>query len=87
MYVLTKNLTMCIFTGTVFVGLKDLVFESSSAVRHTTELCNVLNRVSFSKPVHFLYTDGGPDHRLTYISVQLSLIALFLKFDLDYLCA
>ena len=25
------------------------------------------------------YTDGGPDHRTTYISTQLSLIALFLK--------
>ena len=30
-----------------------------------------------SKPILFLYTDGacGPDHRLTYFSVQLSLIS------------
>ena len=35
----------------------------------------------------FLYTDGGPDHRLTYLSVQLSLISLFLKLDLALLCA
>ena len=35
----------------------------------------------------FLYTEGGPDHRLTYLSVQLSLISLFLKLDLDLLCA
>ena len=27
------------------------------------------------------------DHRLTYISVQLTLISLFLHLDLDYLCA
>ena len=40
-----------------------------------------------SKPVLFLYTYGGPDHRLTYVSVQLSLISLFLQLDLDYLCA
>ncbi len=39
------------------------------------------------KPVLFLYTDGGPDHRVTYTSVKLSLIALFKKMDLDYLCA
>ena len=39
------------------------------------------------KPMCFLYSDGGPDHRLTYISVQLSLISLFLQLDLDYLCA
>ena len=34
-----------------------------------------------------MYSDGGPDHRLTYVSVQVSLIALFLKLDLDFLCA
>ena len=31
--------------------------------------------------------DGGPDHRVTYISVKLALIVLFRKRDLDYLCA
>ena len=40
-----------------------------------------------TKPIMFLYTDGGPDHRLTYLSVQLSLISLFLKLDLNFLCA
>ena len=35
----------------------------------------------------FIYSDGGPDHRLTYLSVQLSLIALFLNLDLDILIA
>ena len=34
-----------------------------------------------------MYSDGGPDHRLTYVSVQLSLIALFLNLDLDMLVA
>lgn len=33
----------------------------------------------------FLYTDGGPDHRMTYVSTQLSLIAL--NLNLDYLFA
>ena len=41
----------------------------------------------YSKPILFIYSDGGPDHRLTYISVQLSLICLFLQLDLDFLCA
>ena len=35
----------------------------------------------------FIYSDGGPDHRITYLSVQLSLIALFLNLDLDVLIA
>ena len=30
-----------------------------------------------------LYTDGGPDHRTNFISVQLSIIAIFLQCDLD----
>ena len=73
--------------GSVFVGVKDSVFQASSPFRHMAELSNVLYCQSFSHPVLFIYADGGPDHRLTYINVQLSLICLFLKFDLDYLCA
>ena len=34
-----------------------------------------------------LYTDGGPDHRSTYMSVKLSMIALFRSLDLDMLVA
>ena len=34
-----------------------------------------------SKPVLFLYTDGGPDHRFPFIAVQLSLISLFSQLD------
>ena len=40
-----------------------------------------------TSPMLFIYCDGGPDHRLTYVSVQLSLISLFLQLDLDFLCA
>ena len=58
----------------VTVLLKDAVFESSSPVRHATELCNLLAaKYEEVPPVLFLYTDGGPDHRLVYVSVQLSL--------------
>ena len=35
----------------------------------------------------FMYTDLGPDLQLTYASVKLTLIAVFRKLDLDYLCA
>ena len=34
-----------------------------------------------------IYSDGGPDHRLTYHSVQLSLISVFVNLDLDMLFA
>ncbi|PKB93648.1 hypothetical protein RhiirA5_387116, partial [Rhizophagus irregularis] len=43
---------------------------------------------NINKPkILLLYTDGGPDHRCTYGSVQISLIALFLKGNFDFLAA
>ena len=34
-----------------------------------------------------MYTDGGPDHRTNFVSVQLSIISLFLKEDRDMVVA
>ena len=56
-------------------------------IRHATELVSILRSKSLTHPVVFLYSDGGPDHRVTYTSVKLALIALFLELNLDYLCA
>ena len=71
------------YRGQVSISLKDAAFEPSSAIRHSAELVKILQ----GKPVLFLYSDGGPDHRVTYLSVQVALIALFRCLDLDYLCA
>lgn len=54
--------------------------------------CSIHECISYisileTKPMLLIYTDGGPDHRLTYLSVQLSVIALFLQLDLDVLIA
>ena len=70
----------------MLVGLKDAAIEPSSAMRHCAELGNVLSRDP-GKSVLLIYSDGGPDHRVTYGPVQLGLISLFCKLDLDYLCA
>ena len=75
------------YHGQVCVGIKDSVFEASSTYRHTTELNNLLTMQNDSKPMLLLYTDGGPDHRVNFLSVQLSYVALFLTRDLDYLMA
>lgn len=76
------------YKGQVIIGFKDAAFEPSSPIRHAAELHQSVQSYGFSeKPVLFLYSDGGPDHRLTYLSVKLSLVALFLKLDLDFLCA
>ena len=73
------------YDGHVYVGYKDAVLEPSSALRHVTELHSILTPLIGNKSIFFLYTDGGPDHCLTFFSVQLSLIALFLNLDLDLL--
>ena len=77
------------YTGQVLIGLKEGAFEPSSPHKHVTELHEAMvERNSLvDKSLLFLYCDGGPDHRLTYLSVKLSLISFFLKNDLDYLCA
>ena len=66
------------YLGQVLFGIKDAAFEPSSPLRHATELYNFLRKVDI---ILFIYSDGGPDHRLTYLSVQLSLIVLFLNID------
>ncbi len=73
------------YRGDVHVVLKDAVFQQSSPMRHSAELCVILSENP--QPALFLYSDGGPDHRITYTSVQVSLITLFRKLNLDYLCA
>jgi hypothetical protein len=75
------------YHGQVYISLKDPIFQPSDSLRHMTELYKILNNTNENKPYLFLYTDGGPDHRVTYIRVQLALIALFLKLDLDLLVA
>ncbi len=65
---------------------KDTVFEPNSAIRHCTEFFNTLTDYFLGKtpPILCLYTDGGPDHRTTYGSVQATLICLFLEEILIY---
>ena len=73
-------------TGEVHVLFKGSTFEPSSPGCYSSELAQILAERAVDHPV-FLYSDGGPDHRLTYTSVKLALIQLFPKLDLDYICA
>jgi hypothetical protein len=75
------------FSGPVYVTLKDEVLQSSHAMRHATEL-NKIGKSNFSSSaprIVLLVSDGGPDHRLTFLSVKVALIALFLNLDVDML--
>ena len=82
------------YNGTVHVGVKDKVFESSSPLRHATEIVSMMRKdysgddVNSSKPILIRYTDGGPDHRTTYKSVKIASLIEFIALDLDMIvCA
>ena len=82
-----QSIDQSFYRGRVFVGIKDCVFEPSSPIRHATELNSILNTCGSNNPILLIYSDGGPDHRLTYLTVQISYICLFLTRNLDLLCA
>jgi len=90
---LPENKDDSFYSGTIHVTVKDKVFTLSSAMRHATESINILrntsseNGLSLNKPRLFIYTDGGPDHRTTFWSVQLAHIATFVSLDIDILIA
>lgn len=51
------------YTGQVYVGLKDPIFEYSCALWHMAELNNVILRRNLNHPpVLMMYTDGGMSH-------------------------
>ena len=67
------------------MALKDSVLQPSSPFCHATEIKGLLQ--DHVAPLLMIYSDSGPDHRLIYHSVQLSLISVFVNLDLDILIA
>ena len=77
------------YSGQVYVSYKNTVFQPSSALRHSTEFYKTfLQQYNGNIPeILLLYTDGGPDHRNTFGSVQIALICLFLRGNFDFLAS
>lgn len=75
------------YRGQVSVLLKDSVFQPSTAFRHAVEMESLLRNEDVLTPFLIIYSDGGPDHRITYEGVKLSLAAVFRALDLDLLIA
>ena len=74
------------YDGHVHVPLKEAAFEPFSAIRHASKLSKIIrSKHTIVPPVLFLYTYGGPDHNLTHMAVQLSVVALFLYLDLNFI--
>lgn len=81
------------FKGKIHVTTKDKIFQPSSPYRHATEVTRILrehyseNEVDLENPILCVMTDGGPDHRVTFETVKLSLVQLFISLNLDMLVA
>ena len=75
------------FSGQPYVSDKDKITQPSSPYRHSVELVHLNKGIPQDdpKPVLVILSDGGPDHKLGYGSVQISMIALFSKLNLDVL--
>lgn len=81
------------FRGHAFVTSKDKVSQPSNALSHSTEMTSLIrthfsdNGLSCTQPMAIVVSDGGPDHRVTFGSVQVHVasLALFLALDLDML--
>ena len=62
--------------------------QSPSLLKYAAELISAIIQDYHNLPLlTFLYTDGGPNHRTTYLSVQLTLTSVFLILYLDFMCA
>uniref|UniRef100_U9TUG4 Uncharacterized protein n=1 Tax=Rhizophagus irregularis (strain DAOM 181602 / DAOM 197198 / MUCL 43194) TaxID=747089 RepID=U9TUG4_RHIID len=77
-----NNISESFYDGKVYACFKDAIFQLSSALRHSTEFFNLMNRQYSTQSllsILSLYTDAGSDHRCTFRSVQVALIYLFLS--------
>lgn len=79
------------YQGKVHVIYKYSVFQPSSPWRHAVEIQSLLHNdtgeMGAMNPILLIFSDGGPDHRVTYHSVKLALILIFKNQDLDILVA
>ena len=78
-------------TGQTYVALHNAILNPSSGMKHAAHLLSFIaekggGRVSFPYLV-LLECDGGPDHNLTFLINQISLVGVFLLGGMDKLNA
>ena len=83
------DINLSFYRGQVYVLVKDAVFQPSTPLRHSTEMRKALQHAGLHRQTEVLlvYSDGGPDHNVKFVTVWLAHILLFLACDLDFLIA
>lgn len=51
-------------------------------MRHIVEISQIIK-----DPILVMFSDGGGDHKLTFVSVQLGFLSLFIKYKLSHIVA
>jgi hypothetical protein len=77
------------YRGQVYVAVKSSIMQPSTVVRAHAELSKLLIREKDAKQsIGIMLTDGGPEHNLNFISVQIALIMLWrtVEFDILVVC-
>ena len=73
------------YDGQVYTTLKNTILQPCSPMRNMAEISQII--VDQGKPILVVFSDGGGDHRLTFLSVQLGFVSLFVKYKLAYIVA
>ena len=64
---LPDEATKSFFTGQIFVGIKDSIFQGSDPLRHIVELISVIRSQNIAVPPYLcIFSDGGGDHNITF---------------------
>ena len=71
--------------GQIFVTVRDAIFDPSVIFDHCAQLIDTLRKKGLNPTVLILQTDGGPDHSMKRVMVQLALNATFRELDIDHL--
>ncbi len=74
------------FTGEANVTLKDDIFQASSPVRHDVKLLAMNSSNGNTNDAFVLaFTDGGPDHNISFLNVLISWLGNFILGKCDFL--
>ena len=73
------------YRGQVCGVIQDQLWRPSSAIRHATQFKEMLDRNGGAEnlSLNFIFTDGGPDHNVKHLTVQISPICLHLSTGAD----
>ena len=74
---LSVNYLLIVFPGKAHVWLKDAIFQPSGPIRHATELL-ILRKNARPNGVEMNFTDGGSDHNIIFLNVQIDWLAYFI---------